>query len=145
MLAIHQRKNDVVLSIGEIDQRVSYKHAIKNARDGYDSYLSSLLKGIDYAIDYVASLRAPHQKFYAVALPSFDANLLDIGQSEQKNVNLVSDQISKDSERYHEKCESVGIEILGKNLLQNSSVHSHLLDHAHFHPEIYKMIFTRSN
>lgn len=140
-MAMHQRKNNIVLSIGEIDQRVSYKHAIKGASQDYGAYLSSLLKSIDIAIDYLMSLKAPHQTLYAMALPRFDANLVEETHSGLENINLISDQVAMYSQTFHSKCESVGIRLLGKDYFQSEDAHKNLLDHAHFHPDSYKSIF----
>lgn len=142
-MAMHQRKDHLIFSIGEIDQRVSYKKAIKNTKKNYKAYLHSLLQVVDNAIDYLESLRAPYQELYVMALPSFDANLIDADQLTKENLTLVSDHVAKYSENFHNKCRSSGISILGESELQNCDIHSHLLDHAHFNPGIYRTIFSK--
>lgn len=139
--AVHQRKNRVLFSVGEIDQRLSYQIGIKNLANNYDSYLDRLFETLRKGLEKIASLKCPYQEFFVLSLPPFDAALVSKNSLSDEQTQKIVAQIENYGRIYEETAESLGIRVIGRSVMRYGTPHSNLLDHAHFHPSVYESIF----
>lgn len=141
-VCMQQRRDHVLFSLGEIDQRFSYGGALENLRGNYELYLEKLYLTMEAGLGHVAALRCPYQTFYLMALPAFNTELLPAGDHAEADIEIVKNHINEYARRFIETGEALGFVVVGKEQLTMGSPHHFLLDHAHFSPSLYQSVLS---
>lgn len=122
-LTISQKNEELIISIGEIDQRNLYTQPNK-----LSAYNQILDRGLEWIVDNIQKW----QTVRFVELPSFNRQLwIKLGNAniEEMEINQVVNEFQHNF--------GLKVQSLGSNLVKRNSKTCKLIDDAHYHPTAY--------
>ena len=122
-LTVCQKHDQIVISIGEIDQRFLYVDAAD---------LDAFERSLDNYLNFLVDNTFHWQKIKLVALPAFNERLFEMATIKSEPEKDVRDRLNTSMDLFNTKAIKKGFD-----LVERDNSDEKLLDAAHYHPSAY--------